>query len=164
MTCIRRLGTTGPVTVSKHGTATRIGSTTMPSQEFSRVILQRVRRAPPWEFFEGVALLATIAYVPMREIHRVVGITTACPSKACRAATGGLLISVSSLLVATGISHTFTSAIMITSIVTVAAFAALTAADEVAWSGYAYVDSAFDSGVLLTVCSTHYRKTLSVPA
>ena len=87
-----------------------------------------------------------------------------CPSKACRAATGGLLISVSSLLVATGISHIFTSAIMITSIVTVAAFAALTAADEVAWSGYAYVDSAFDSGILLTVCSTHYRKTLSVPA
>ena len=36
-------------------------------------------------------------------------------------------------------------AIMITSIVTIAAFAALTAADEVAWSGYAFVTSVINS-------------------
>jgi hypothetical protein len=40
---------------------------------------------------------------------------------------------------------------MIPSIVAAAAFATLTAADEVAWSGYAFIGSAFDSRNLLTI-------------
>jgi hypothetical protein len=53
----------------------------MPSEVFSRVILQRVWRASPWHLFEGVALLAMLGYVLMREVHRVVGITTAVLQK-----------------------------------------------------------------------------------
>jgi hypothetical protein len=52
---------------------------------------------------------------------------------------------------------------MITSIVTAAAFAALTAADEVAWSGYVSIGRAFNSRILLTIGSMNYRKIFDGP-
>jgi len=57
-----------------------------------------------------------------------------------------------------------TSAIMIASVLTVAAFAALTTADEVDWSGYVFIGNALDPRNSLTIDSMHHRKIFDVPA
>jgi hypothetical protein len=152
--CIMRLGSIGPVTTSRRGTATKnwkhhaIGASSC--REFFKLLGS----------FQGVALLAMLASGrgPLgRWLHYPLFFKSLQGRR-------GRFVDLRLFPFGCNVYLDITSAIMITSVLTVAAFAALTTADEVDWSGYVFIGNACDPRNLLTIDSMHHRKIFDVPA